>query len=166
MCYLIVKLKRVLVFNFVFRLNRLSILSIYIWPRACVNSLSRPPRWSPLTSLPPRPLIHGGNTSGSPVEETQTGSLWWLQLELCGHSSESHKQVTSTVRMELFGWEWSERFSTERLLDVFVLLPCVCLLGIKCLLRMAVIAVSHLGKKEYTWSVLCSSWHWCRFFFF
>ena len=58
-----------------------------------VSSPSRHPRWSPLTSLPPPPLPRGGNTSGSTAEETQKGSRWWLQPELCGRSSENHKQV-------------------------------------------------------------------------
>lgn len=62
----------------------------------CVTSLSQRPRWSPLTSLPPPPLTHGGNTNGSTVEETQRDRQWWLQPELCGHSLETHKQVTST----------------------------------------------------------------------
>jgi len=64
---------------------------------ACVSSPNRRPRLSHLTSLPPPPLTPGGNTSDSIAAETQTDNRWWLQLELCGRSSENHRQVTATA---------------------------------------------------------------------
>lgn len=61
----------------------------------CLTSPNQHPRWSPLTSPPPHPLTRGGSTSGSTAGATQTGSRWSQQLEWRGHSSESHKQVTT-----------------------------------------------------------------------
>lgn len=61
----------------------------------CVTSLSQHPRWSPLTSRPPRPLTRGGNTSGSTAGGMRTGRRWLQQPERRGHTSETHKQVTT-----------------------------------------------------------------------
>lgn len=61
-----------------------------------IPSPNRRPRSSHHTSLPPRPLTLGESTNGNTAEGTQTGNKWWLQPELCGRSSENHKQVTVT----------------------------------------------------------------------
>lgn len=70
------------------------------WRPALSLSLSQPRRWSPHNSPPLRHHPHGGNTSGSLVEGTRTGSPWGRRLppEVCGRNSETHKQVRYQVK--------------------------------------------------------------------
>lgn len=102
----------------------------------CVNSLSRPRRWSRRTSPPPRRPPHGGNTSGSPAEATPTGSPWRRRsAEACGRSSETRKQVTSSLGQEPF---------CKKHISLSCFSPfSVC----HWLLRTAVTAASHLRNK-------------------
>lgn len=94
-------LRTFLAFNFVY--CRLCVPVSHAFDR-CVDSPSRPRRWSPRTSPPPRRPPRGGNTSGSPAAATPTGSLWWWRWppppppEACGRTSETRKQVTSSLR--------------------------------------------------------------------
>lgn len=73
----------------------------YVFYLNMIPSLKPRPRSSHPTSLPPPPLTPGGSTNGNTVEGTQTGSKWWLRVELCGRSSESRKQVTATQSVSM-----------------------------------------------------------------